>query len=77
MKKIQILGSGCAKCVKAAEVIQEVADSCGVQVIIVKESSPELILKYGVMTTPAVVVDSQMVHSGSVPDKKVIEQWIK
>lgn len=77
MKKIEVLGSGCAKCVKAAELIRAVASDCGIQVLVVKESSPEVMLKYGVMSTPAVVVDNQLMHSGSVPDRKKIEKWLK
>lgn len=77
MKKILVLGSGCAKCVKTAEFIQKVAEDHGIQVYVIKESSPEIILKYGVMSTPAVVVDKQLMHSGSVPDRKEIEKWLQ
>ncbi len=77
MKEIEVLGSGCAKCVKTAELIQTVANDCGILVHVVKESSPEVMLKHGVMTTPAVVVDKQLIHSGSVPDRKKIEEWLK
>lgn len=77
MKKIEVLGSGCAKCVKTAELIQQVADTAGISVEVIKESNPELMLKHGVMRTPAVVVDNQMMHAGSIPDKKDIEAWLK
>ncbi len=77
MKQIQVLGSGCAKCIKTAELIQAVANDCAVPVHLVKESSPEAMLKHGVMSTPAVIVDDQLMHSGSVPDKKKIEEWFK
>ena len=77
MKKIEVLGSGCAKCVKTAVLIQAVADDCAIQVHVVKESSPEVMLKHGVMSTPAVVVDNQLMHSGSVPDRKKIEKWLR
>ena len=77
MKEIKVLGSGCAKCVKTAEFIQTVANDCGIPVHIVKESSPEVILKHNIMSTPAVVVDDQLMHSGSVPDRKKIEEWLK
>ncbi len=76
MKEIKVLGSGCAKCVKVAELIKEVANEDGIQVNIVKESSPQVMLEYGVMKTPAVVIDNHLVHSGSVPDKKTISQWL-
>lgn len=77
MKEVEVLGSGCKKCAKAAELIQAVADDCGIQVHVVKESSAEVMLKYGVMSTPAVVVDKQLVHSGSIPDRNKIEEWLK
>lgn len=77
MKEIEVLGSGCAKCVKTAELIQMVADECGIEVQVVKESRPQVIMKYGVMSTPAVVIDKQLVHSGSVPDKTKVRQWLQ
>jgi predicted thioredoxin/glutaredoxin len=77
VKKIEVFGSGCTKCVKTAELIQAVANDCRVDVLIVKESSAEAMLKYGVMSTPAVVVDNQLMHSGSVPDRKKIESWLQ
>jgi predicted thioredoxin/glutaredoxin len=77
VKEIEVLGSGYAKCVKTAELIQTVAIDCGVEVHVVKESSPEVMLKHRVMSTPAVVVDNQLMHAGSVPDKKKIENWLK
>lgn len=77
MKEIEVLGSGCAKCVKTAELIEAVANDCGIEVNVVKENRPEIMLKHGVMSTPAVVVDKQLMHSGSVPDVKKIESWLK
>lgn len=77
MKEIKVLGSGCAKCVKTAELIYLVASDCGASVHVVKESRPEVIMKYGVMSTPAVIVDNQLMHSESVPDRKKIEEWLK
>lgn len=77
VKEIEVLGSGCAKCAKTAELIQTVANDCGVQVHIIKEPDPEVMLKHGVMSTPAVVIDNQLMHSGSVPDRKKIEGWLK
>ncbi len=77
MKEIKVLGSGCSKCVKTAELIQLIANDCGVSVSVIKETNPEVIMNYGVMSTPAVVVDEQLVHSGSIPDEKKIQSWLK
>lgn len=76
MKNIIVLGSGCTKCTKTANVIQTIADKNGVTVNVVKETSPEVIMFYGVMSTPAVVIDDVVVHSGSIPDRKKIEGWL-
>ena len=77
MKQIQILGTGCAKCVKTAELIQLIANECDVSVNVTKETNPETIMNYGVMSTPAVVIDNQVMHTGSIPDRKKIEEWLK
>jgi len=77
MKEIKVLGSGCAKCTKAIELIQSVAADLGASVNVTKETSPEVIMSYGVMTTPAIVVDEVLVHSGSIPYKEQIENWLK
>jgi hypothetical protein len=77
MKEIKVLGSGCAKCTKAAELIKSVASECGAAVNVIKETSPEVIMNYGVMRTPAIVIDRVLVHSGSIPEKEQIEGWLK
>jgi predicted thioredoxin/glutaredoxin len=77
MKECVVLGSGCAKCEKTAELIQLFADQNDIPVSIRKETDPEAIMNYGVMSTPAVVVDGQVVHSGSIPDRAKITEWLK
>lgn len=77
MKEVKVLGSGCAKCVKTAELIQSIANECGLSVNVIKETNPEVIMNYGVMSTPAVIVDNRLMHSGSIPDRRKIEEWLK
>jgi small redox-active disulfide protein 2 len=76
MKTISVLGSGCAKCTKTAALIEETAKAMGCEVEVVKQTDPEVIMGFGVMSTPAVVVDGQVVHSGSMPLRAQIEQWL-
>lgn len=76
MKTIKVLGSGCAKCVKTAELIEKIAAEMGIDVSVIKETNPEAIMGYGVMSTPAVVIDEKLVHSGSIPTKKDIITWL-
>ncbi len=77
MIEIKVLGSGCTKCVKTAELIQAVSAEHGIAVNIMKETSPKVIMNYGVMSTPAVVVNDKLMHSGSIPDRTMIEGWLK
>lgn len=76
MKQIKVLGSGCSKCIKTAEIIAKVAADTGVEVTVIKETDPEAIMNYGVMSTPAVVIDEQLVHSGSIPTQDAIRGWL-
>ena len=76
MKQIKVLGSGCTKCIKTAELISEVVNELGVDAEVLKETNPEAIMGYGVMRTPAVVIDEQVVHSGSMPEKAQVREWL-
>ncbi|NHC06340.1 small redox-active disulfide protein 2 [Azonexus fungiphilus] len=76
MKDIKVLGTGCANCRTTVKLIEEVASERNVAVNITKiEDLPE-IMKYGVMSTPGVVVDGKVVHAGGVPDRTRIESWL-
>jgi small redox-active disulfide protein 2 len=74
--KIEILGTGCSKCNKTKEVIEKVLKNTGVKAEVVKVEDIETILKYGVMITPAVVVDGDVKIAGKVPDEKEVRKWI-
>lgn len=74
--KIEILGIGCSKCNKTKEVIEKVLKSTGVKAEVVKVEDIETILKYGIMITPAVVVDGDVKIVGKVPDEKEVRKWI-
>jgi small redox-active disulfide protein 2 len=76
MKEIKVLGTGCTKCTKTAEVIEKVAQELATAVTVEKETSPEVIMGYGVMSTPAVVIDETVVHSGRIPTQEEVKQWL-
>ncbi|MCE1172111.1 thioredoxin family protein [Azovibrio restrictus] len=75
MKDIKVLGTGCANCRNTVRLIEEVAAEQGVAITLSKvEELPE-IMKYGVMSTPGVVVDGKVVHAGGIPDRAKITSW--
>lgn len=67
MKKIQILGTGCAKCQKLAAVADEAAKALALPYEIEKVTEIERIMGFGVMFTPALVVDGVVKLAGKVP----------
>jgi small redox-active disulfide protein 2 len=77
MKIVKVLGSGCKKCEKTTEVIRSVADRLGAEIEERKETDAATIMGYGVMSTPAAVVDEQLVHSGSIPSEEDIKTWLE
>lgn len=74
---IKILGSGCSKCEKLEENTEEALKELGIEAEIVKVADFRDIMKYGVMTTPALVVDEKVVSSGKVLKTKDIVKLIK
>jgi small redox-active disulfide protein 2 len=63
---IKILGSGCKKCGILADNAKAAAEAAGKQVEIVKVTDFAEIAGYGVMSTPALVVDEKLLSSGKV-----------
>lgn len=76
MKTVKVLGSGCANCETTAKLIQETASSKGVDITLEKVTDMADILGYGIMSTPGVVIDEQVVHAGGIPSKSDIESWL-
>ncbi|HEY7866346.1 MAG TPA: thioredoxin family protein [Psychromonas sp.] len=77
MKNIKVLGTGCAKCKTTVTLINQVAEQLGVTIKLEKIEDLPQIMAYGVMSTPAVVVNEQVVHKGSIPTREQIESWIR
>lgn len=68
MKKIQILGTGCPKCKKLAENAEAAAKSAGVDYEMEKVTDLNAIMAFGVIMTPALVVDGVVKVVGKVPE---------
>ena len=66
---IKILGTGCAKCQKLEQITREAVASLGLDATIDKVTDPGEIASWGVMTTPALVVDDRVVAAGRVPSE--------
>lgn len=76
MKKIQILGTGCAKCEKLAANTKQAAESLGLEYEMEKVTELNQIMGFGVMTTPALAVDGQVLLTGKVPSPAELEKLL-
>ena len=76
MKRIQILGTGCPKCNKLAENTEAAAGALGIECEIGKVTDLNEIIKFGVMMTPALVVDGEVKVSGKVPSVDEIKELL-
>ena len=76
MKKLQILGTGCAKCAKLSETVEHAAQSLGLAYQLEKVTDLNAILDLGVMLTPALVVDGVIKVAGRVPSVEDIKRML-
>ena len=74
--EIKILGPGCASCEQTEKLVREVVVEGDVDAVVEKVTDIRQIAKFGVFTTPAVVVDGDVKCVGKVPDKEEIKTWI-
>ncbi|HMS08018.1 MAG TPA: thioredoxin family protein [Pyrinomonadaceae bacterium] len=72
MKAIKILGTGCAKCKQTEAVVREALTELGVAASVEKVEDIEKIMSYDVMSTPALVIDEQVIIRGKVPTKEEV-----
>ena len=72
--KIEVLGSGCKRCQALFDNVKSAAKNADMEADIQKCEDYQTILKYGVMVTPALVVDGKVVLSGKVP---AVEELVK
>jgi len=74
--KIEILGTGCAKCNKLEELVRTAVQEIGVNAEISKVQDIKKIMGYGVMTTPALVVNDEVKVAGKLPTADQIKSWL-
>jgi small redox-active disulfide protein 2 len=74
--RIKVLGPGCTNCVNLERVTREAVADLGLDATIEKVTDYQTIVGYGVMSTPALVVDEQLVLSGRVPTATAVRQLL-
>ncbi|WP_135606701.1 thioredoxin family protein [Methanococcoides sp. NM1] len=74
--KIEVLGSGCAKCNKVKEIVQKLVNENNIDAEIIKVEDIDKILDYGVMVTPALVIDGDVKIAGKIPSEDKVKEWL-
>jgi small redox-active disulfide protein 2 len=74
--KIEVLGTGCAKCKKLHELVEKVVAETGANAEVIKVEKVDEIMKYGVAFTPALVIDGTVKAAGGIPKAGQIEAWL-
>jgi len=74
--EIKVLGSGCSRCKTLEELTRKVVKENGIDARITKVEDIVEIMKYNIMTTPALVVNEKVVSKGRVPTADEIKQFL-
>ncbi len=74
---IKILGSGCKNCKKLEDQTKKAVEELGIEAVIEKVEDFKKIMEYGVMQTPALVVDEEVKVSGRIPKVEDIKEYLK
>ena len=74
--KIEILGTGCSKCSQLAQNAKKALEESGKDGEIIKVEDINEIIEYGVMSTPAIVIDGQVKSYGKLNDVEEIKEWL-
>jgi small redox-active disulfide protein 2 len=75
--EIKVLGPGCPKCRKTEKVVKEALAESGVAADVEKVTDVMKIAGYGVLGTPAVVVDGEVKSVGKIPSKEDVKSWLR
>jgi small redox-active disulfide protein 2 len=75
--KIEVFGTGCAKCSRLEAMVKTAADELGVPCEITHVSDIGMIVQRGIMTTPALAIDGRVVVTGRLPSEAELTSWLK
>ncbi len=74
--EIRVLGMGCPKCFELERRVKNALERLKLEASVVKVSDLKQIMSYGVFSTPALVIDGQVVSQGQLPSVEDIMKWL-
>ena len=76
MKDVKVLGPGCKRCEATEQMVRSEAQKLGVEVKVEKVTDYAEIAKFGIVSTPGVVIDGKVVHAGGLPKAEDLAKWL-
>ena len=76
MLNIKVLGSGCTNCINLEKLCREVVTENSIEAEIEKVTDYKDIMRYGIMSTPGLVINGKVIHSGKLPTKTTLVHWL-
>lgn len=76
MLKIKVLGPGCANCKRLEQMTRSEVEKLGVAAEIEKVTDYGQIMAYGVMSTPGLVINDEVVSYGRIPSNEEVQNWL-
>jgi small redox-active disulfide protein 2 len=76
MMEVKVLGTCCGNCSKVVNLIEDVARENGTALSVQQIGDMREIVAFGVLSTPAVVINGKVVHTGSVPEREKVQAWL-
>ncbi|PIV21610.1 MAG: thioredoxin family protein [Deltaproteobacteria bacterium CG03_land_8_20_14_0_80_45_14] len=75
--EVAILGPGCYSCNKLEQDVMAVLSETGIQAALNHISDPKLMAQYGILPTPALIINGKVKSAGRVPSKSMIKKWLE
>jgi small redox-active disulfide protein 2 len=75
--EVTVLGPGCYSCNKLEQDVMAVLSETGIQAGLNHISDPNLIAQYGILPTPALIINGKVKSSGRVPPRSMIKKWLE
>ena len=76
MKDIKVLGPGCKRCEATEQMVRSEAQKLGIEIAVQKVTDYAEIAKFGIVSTPGVVIDGKVVHAGGLPKAEDVAKWL-
>ncbi len=75
--EVAILGPGCYSCNKLEQDVMAVLSETGIQASLNHVTDPGMMAQYGILPTPALVINGKIKSKGTVPSKSIIKKWLE